>query len=35
MPGILGIDVGLSGALALCHEGQWMLLDMPRQHEAP
>ena len=27
--GILGIDPGLSGALALCRDGQWILLDMP------
>jgi crossover junction endodeoxyribonuclease RuvC len=27
--GILGIDPGLSGALALWHGGQWWLLDMP------
>jgi crossover junction endodeoxyribonuclease RuvC len=26
---ILGVDPGLSGALALCCEGQWLLLDMP------
>jgi crossover junction endodeoxyribonuclease RuvC len=29
MSGVLGIDPGLSGALALCHNGQWILLDMP------
>jgi crossover junction endodeoxyribonuclease RuvC len=29
MNGILGIDPGLSGALALCRDGQWALLDMP------
>jgi crossover junction endodeoxyribonuclease RuvC len=28
-PKILGIDVGLSGALALSCNGQWVLLDMP------
>jgi hypothetical protein len=27
--GILGIDPGLSGALALSRDGQWILLDMP------
>src|SRR5215472_3608937 len=26
---ILGVDPGLSGALALCCEGQWFLFDMP------
>ena len=29
MSGILGIDPGLSGALALWHGWQWILLDMP------
>jgi Holliday junction resolvasome RuvABC endonuclease subunit len=29
MGGILGIDSGLSGALALCCDRQWILLDMP------
>jgi crossover junction endodeoxyribonuclease RuvC len=29
MSGILGIDPGLTGALALYHDDQWMLLDMP------
>ena len=29
MSGILGVDSGLSGALALCRDGQWVLLDMP------
>jgi crossover junction endodeoxyribonuclease RuvC len=29
MSGILGIDVGLSGALALYRGKQWILLDMP------
>lgn len=29
MSGILGVDPGLSGALALHRDGQWMLLDMP------
>jgi crossover junction endodeoxyribonuclease RuvC len=27
--GILGIDPGLTGALALCRDGGWTLLDMP------
>jgi len=27
--GLLGIDPGLTGALALYRDGQWMLLDMP------
>jgi crossover junction endodeoxyribonuclease RuvC len=27
--GILGIDPGLTGALALYRDGQWILLDMP------
>src|SRR5262245_28135212 len=29
MSGILGIDPGLSGALALWREGQWILTDIP------
>jgi crossover junction endodeoxyribonuclease RuvC len=29
MSGILGIDPGISGALALCRDEQWTLLDMP------
>jgi crossover junction endodeoxyribonuclease RuvC len=29
MSGVLGIDPGLSGALALWRDGQWTLLDMP------
>lgn len=29
MNGILGVDVGLSGALALYRDGRWLLLDMP------
>lgn len=29
MSGIVGIDPGLSGALALWRDGQWILLDMP------
>ncbi len=29
MSGILGIDPGLSGALALYCDGRWLLLDMP------
>jgi crossover junction endodeoxyribonuclease RuvC len=29
MIGILGVDPGLTGALALCRDGQWVLLDMP------
>src|SRR6516225_5713340 len=29
MSGILGIDPGISGALALYRDGQWILLDMP------
>jgi crossover junction endodeoxyribonuclease RuvC len=29
MLGILGIDPGLSGALALCRDGAWTTIDMP------
>jgi hypothetical protein len=29
MSGIVGIDPGLSGALALCRGSEWTLLDMP------
>jgi crossover junction endodeoxyribonuclease RuvC len=29
MSGVLGIDPGLSGALALCCDSEWTLLDMP------
>jgi hypothetical protein len=29
MSGILGLDPGITGALALYRDGQWILLDMP------
>jgi len=29
MSGILGVDPGLTGALALHRDGEWILLDMP------
>jgi crossover junction endodeoxyribonuclease RuvC len=29
MSGILGVDPGLTGALAIYRDGQWVLLDMP------
>jgi crossover junction endodeoxyribonuclease RuvC len=29
MTGVLGVDVGLTGALALYRDRQWILLDMP------